>query len=209
MHNMHLYKDGQIQNPETLWEKCSITSFSGSFRNYILNSYCSKTHPGHILESLGSTSYWPERALLYEKRHFFEKRPLKISPSPYSIPFLSVLHQNKALYNFHKRGQHSLNSKTQYRSRIYHVISKTTLSIGGQSNHNCCMFQLPQTSPKSLKTRISNLDAIRFYQSTRRSIGLQATNSKNIWHCRFRKKGTTFHWQVLFPTIPWFESLTW
>ena len=25
--------------------------------------------------------------------------------APYSVPFLSVLHQNKALYNFHKRGQ--------------------------------------------------------------------------------------------------------
>ena len=25
--------------------------------------------------------------------------------APYSVPFLSVLHQNKALHNFHKRGQ--------------------------------------------------------------------------------------------------------
>ena len=29
-------------------------------------------------------------------------------PSPHSIPFLSVLHQNKALYNFRKRGQRSI-----------------------------------------------------------------------------------------------------
>ena len=27
---------------------------------------------------------------------------------PSSIPFLSVLHQNKALHNFHKRGQHPI-----------------------------------------------------------------------------------------------------
>ena len=30
------------------------------------------------------------------------------NPFPYSVPFLSVLHQNKALYNFHKRGQISI-----------------------------------------------------------------------------------------------------
>ena len=36
----------------------------------------------------------------------FEKRALKISP--YQIPFLSVLHQNKDLYNFRKKGQLSI-----------------------------------------------------------------------------------------------------
>ena len=38
---------------------------------------------------------------------FFLKKGLKISPlsSHYSIPFLSVLHQNKALHNFRTRGQ--------------------------------------------------------------------------------------------------------
>ena len=30
------------------------------------------------------------------------------TPFPYSVPFLSVLHQNKALYNFCKRGQCSI-----------------------------------------------------------------------------------------------------
>ena len=29
-------------------------------------------------------------------------------PPPYSVPFLSVLHQNKALYYFHKREQRSV-----------------------------------------------------------------------------------------------------
>ena len=37
-----------------------------------------------------------------------KKRPPKFHPSPYSIPFLSVLHQNKALHNFLERGQHSI-----------------------------------------------------------------------------------------------------
>ena len=36
---------------------------------------------------------------------FFEKREPKLSHTLFSIPFLSVLHQNKALHNFHKRGQ--------------------------------------------------------------------------------------------------------
>ena len=36
---------------------------------------------------------------------FFEKKGTKNLTTPYSIPFLSVLHQNKALHNFHKRGQ--------------------------------------------------------------------------------------------------------
>ena len=43
-----------------------------------------------------------------KKEHFFEKRAPKIPLPPYSIPFLSVLHQNKALYNFRKRGQRSI-----------------------------------------------------------------------------------------------------
>ena len=41
-----------------------------------------------------------------QKGHFFAKRGTKILPLyPFLIPFLSVLHQNKALYNFHERGQ--------------------------------------------------------------------------------------------------------
>ena len=30
------------------------------------------------------------------------------APSPYSIPFLKVLYQNKTLHNFPKSGQHSI-----------------------------------------------------------------------------------------------------
>ena len=43
------------------------------------------------LKNLGNIRYWPKRAP-------------KISPHQ-SIYFLSVLHQKKALHNFHKRGQ--------------------------------------------------------------------------------------------------------
>ena len=38
---------------------------------------------------------------------FFGKRTLKISPLLFNVnPFSTVLRKNKALYNFHKRGQH-------------------------------------------------------------------------------------------------------
>ena len=40
-----------------------------------------------------------------KKGHFFEKKASKTSSPSYSIPFLSVLHQNKDLYKFRKRGQ--------------------------------------------------------------------------------------------------------
>ena len=45
-----------------------------------------------------------------QKGHFFMKKGHQKSPPPttYSIPFLSVLHQNKDLSNFRKRGQRSI-----------------------------------------------------------------------------------------------------
>ena len=39
-----------------------------------------------------------------QKRYFFKKRALKIFLSLFN-PFLSILHQNKALHKFYKRGQ--------------------------------------------------------------------------------------------------------
>ena len=40
-----------------------------------------------------------------QKVHYFlKKKSTKNFNSPYSIIFPSVLHQNKALHNFHKRG---------------------------------------------------------------------------------------------------------
>ena len=66
----------------------------------------------HILEILGSIRYWPQRSLFYEKRMLLKKMPLNILPHPSpisnAIPFLSVLHQNKALHSFCKRGQCSI-----------------------------------------------------------------------------------------------------
>ena len=47
-----------------------------------------------------------QRLILARKDTFYEKRAPKISPPsppPYSVSFLSVLHQNKALHNFCKR----------------------------------------------------------------------------------------------------------
>ena len=47
-----------------------------------------------------------QHSVLAKKGTFLKKRHQKFHPTSYSIPFLSVLHQNKVLYNFHKRGQH-------------------------------------------------------------------------------------------------------
>ena len=46
-----------------------------------------------------------------KKERFFYKKGTKNLPPPplpYSIPFLSVFHQNKNLHNFLKRGQRSI-----------------------------------------------------------------------------------------------------
>ena len=55
---------------------------------------------GSNLENLGSFQYWPKWFFF-----FFEIKETKNLITFNSIPFLSVLHQNKALHNFHKRGQ--------------------------------------------------------------------------------------------------------
>ena len=55
------------------------------------------------LENLGSFQYLPK--LPFFCYCFFWKKGTRNFTTPYSIPFLSVLHQNKALHNFHKRGQ--------------------------------------------------------------------------------------------------------
>ena len=55
--------------------------------------------PEPNLKNYGSIWYWP-------KRYFSWKNGTKNFNNPYSIPSLSVLHQNKFLHNFHKRRQH-------------------------------------------------------------------------------------------------------
>ena len=47
-----------------------------------------------------------QHPILPKKGTLFEKREHRNFTTPYSIPFLNVLHQNKALHIFHKRGQH-------------------------------------------------------------------------------------------------------
>ena len=69
--------------------------------SHVFSDASEDAYAGHILEIWSSIRYWPERVL------FLKKRAPKISP-PYSIPFLSVLHQNKALHNFRKRVQPSI-----------------------------------------------------------------------------------------------------
>ena len=46
--------------------------------------------------------------ILAKKGTFFEKKGHQTFYHPLFNPFLSVLHQNKALHNFHKRGQHPI-----------------------------------------------------------------------------------------------------
>ena len=65
-----------------------------------------------------------QRSILARKGTFFEKsekRAPKILPPPplhtYSIPFLTVLHRNKSLYDF-LQIRATLDSRTQYKSRI-------------------------------------------------------------------------------------------
>ena len=43
--------------------------------------------------------------MLAKKETFFQKKGTNNFIIPYLILFLRVLHQNKALHNFHKRGQ--------------------------------------------------------------------------------------------------------
>ena len=55
---------------------------------------------------------------------FFEKRAPKISP--YSVPFLIVLHQIKALYNFRKKGRLSIvERKVDLKYALYRFLVKT------------------------------------------------------------------------------------
>ena len=46
-----------------------------------------------------------QHLILAQKSTFLGKKNTKNLTTPYSMPFLSVLHQNKALHNFHKRGK--------------------------------------------------------------------------------------------------------
>ena len=80
-----------------------------SKRLFVFRFFSQKWLTGHILEIQGSVVYWPKRALIYENRPLILKKGFqKIHTPPYSILFLSVLHQQKALHNFCKKGQRSI-----------------------------------------------------------------------------------------------------
>ena len=63
-----------------------------------------------------------------KKSTFFEKRAPKISP--YSISFLSFLHQSKALYNFRKKGQLSIVERNiDLKYALYRFFVKTKITV--------------------------------------------------------------------------------
>ena len=68
----------------------------GLFNSVIFSSFPQNVGPRAYSRNLG------QRSILARKD------PKNFTPAPYSIPFLSVLHQNKALHNFRKRGQLSI-----------------------------------------------------------------------------------------------------
>ena len=63
-----------------------------------------------------------------QKGHIFEKKGTKQFTNPYSIPFQSVLHQNKALHNFHKKGAES-DCQMHKTSSLGHVVFKNISQI--------------------------------------------------------------------------------
>ena len=76
-----------------LKDECSVTKFH-LFRGTFLNAHRDSSR------KLG------RRPISAKKDTFLNKKGTKNITTSYLIPFLSVLHQNKALYNFHKKRQH-------------------------------------------------------------------------------------------------------
>ena len=65
--------------------------------------------------------------LVKQSTHVFMKKGhQKSHPFSYSIPFLSVLHQNKALYNLHKREQHLI---VKYNIALEYALTITTMNL--------------------------------------------------------------------------------
>ena len=92
--------------------------------SWVLNPAKTQVQPG--LNPATNTTGWP-KGTFDEKGIFLRKRAPKVSPPsspssppfppspsspplppPFSIPFLSVLHQSKALYSFRKKGHRSI-----------------------------------------------------------------------------------------------------
>ena len=83
------------------FQKVSLGHLRGAVRAYFKN--------------LGNIRYWPKRALLCKKEHqkFY---PLALF-NPFS-KFLSVLHENKALHNFHEWRGTVCDCRMHRRSRL-------------------------------------------------------------------------------------------
>ena len=112
---------------------------------------------GAYSRNLGQPSILARKGNFYEKGHFFQKIPLKFHPTPYSIVFLSVLHENKALLNFGKRGQCSIAERIigleyalialAYRSsfRLFNTVLKTCIESCERAAASA--FNMPWKSP--------------------------------------------------------------
>ena len=85
--------------------------FCGSISYYgisFCNKCCCKSRKNEDFQMKISEPNLEKPMILVKKGTFLgkkKKRARKNFTTPYSISFLSVLHQNKALHNFHKRGQ--------------------------------------------------------------------------------------------------------
>ena len=78
---------------------------------------------GSNLENLGSFQYWPKCFVFVFFVFFvFEKKGTKNLTTPYSIPFLSVLHQNQVLHNFHKRGRRPIFGRIKVQIKAWRGI---------------------------------------------------------------------------------------
>ena len=56
--------------------------------------------------NLGQCLTLPKKGTFFKKGHFVKKKAPKFLPPHIQFLFLIVLHQNKVLNNFRKRGQH-------------------------------------------------------------------------------------------------------
>ena len=128
-----------------LKDECSVTKFH-LFRGTFLNAHRDSSR------KLG------RRPISAKKDTFLNKKGTKNITTSYLIPFLSVLHQNKALYNFHKMGQHSIvrcnnewNIGLEYAqlvASIAHISTKLSLPLWknyliGKGIYQQCQWSCP------------------------------------------------------------------
>ena len=100
----HTERNVRRSKPYWVWKFEEISSFNGEVKLYFhffhLKIQVNMTRPKS--RKLG------KHLILAKKGTFWKKNATKTLPPHLKSPFLSVFHQNKALHNFHKRGQHSI-----------------------------------------------------------------------------------------------------